>query len=65
MWALSMQASVTAVVARIKAVVAIIKTTEDFTTKNLRMICNEVTSSQLPPSAARVEAGTCIVTKVK
>jgi hypothetical protein len=64
MWAVSMQTSVTSVTARIKAVVAVIKTTEDFTVKNLRIICNEVSTSQLPPSAACVEVGTCIITQV-
>jgi hypothetical protein len=64
MWAVSMQTSVTAVTAKIKAVVAVIKTTEEFTVKNLRIICNEVSTSQLPPSAACVEAGTCIITQV-
>jgi hypothetical protein len=64
MWAISMQTSVTAVMSRIKAVVAVIRTTEDFTSKNLRLICNEVSASQMPPSAACVEAGTCLITKV-
>ena len=64
MWAMSMQTSVTAVMARIKAVVAAIKTTEDFTTKHLRTVCNEVIASQLPPNAACVEVGTCVITQV-
>jgi hypothetical protein len=63
-WAISMQTSVTLVTARIKAVVAVIKTTEELTSKNLRIVCNEVSSLQLPPSAACVEVGTCLITKV-
>jgi hypothetical protein len=64
-WAISMQTSIAMVLARVKNVTMCIKNTENFTCKNLRMICSEVTSSQLPPSASCTEVGTCVITKVK
>jgi hypothetical protein len=64
MWAVAMQSSITAVTTKIKLIVALIKTTEDLTSKNLRIICNDVSSSQLPPSASCQEAGICSITKV-
>jgi hypothetical protein len=62
MWAISMQTSIAAVIHRVKSIALLVKSTENYTSKNLRMVCVEVMSSQLPPSAACTEAGTCVIT---
>lgn len=63
MWAMSMQSSIAAVISKVKYVANIIKNTENLSCKNLRMICSEVTSSQLPPTSVFTEVGTCVITK--
>jgi hypothetical protein len=63
-WAISMQASIVSVVNRVKGITTLIKNTDEFTCKNLRMVCYEVISSQLPPNGIYTEAGTCAITKV-
>jgi hypothetical protein len=65
MWAMSMQESIAAVLLRVKHIGAMIRSTENVTCKNLKIICSEVTASQLPPNAVCVESGICAVTRSK
>ena len=63
-WAVSMQASVTAVLSRVRTVTAMVKLTENLPTTDFRKVCHEVMMSPMPPNGSSVEAGICMITKV-